>query len=202
MKIIVINNYYKPEMKPRVNHITHALRNLDKTKLEIWSFLEICRKKIQDDMKAIVLSGSTAHLQNPSHLAMYSAEIKFVRQVEIPVLGICFGHQLIGKAFDSQIHALPQFIKGFKKVKVLESNEIFSSWKKGTSLNLSQSHRDCLTSLPHDFVSLAESESCKIEAMKHKKKAIYGIQAHIERSSNENPDGQQIFKNFFSNVIK
>jgi len=86
-------------------------------------------------------------------------------------------------------------------VKIIDPNEIFSSWKKGAGLTLCQSHQDCLTNIPEGFVLLAESESCKIEAMKHEKKPIYGVQAHVERATNEHPDGWQILRNFISNVV-
>ena len=81
------------------------------------------------------------------------------------------------------------------------NDEIFSSWETGTEIIVCQSHRDCLANVPDGFVWLAESESCKIEAMKHESKPIYGVQAHIERASDQNPDGWQILRNFISNVI-
>lgn len=201
MTILIINNYYKNENLSKVYQIVNALRNVGKSKHEIWSFSEINRKRILDEIKAIILSGSTAHLQDSSHLSMYKSEIRLLRRVKVPILGICFGHQLIGKAFGSQIHALPRFIHGFKSVKILEPNEIFSSWRKETEIILSQSHQDCITNLPDDFILLAQSESCKIEAITHEKKSIYGVQAHIERASHEKPDGWQILKNFISNAI-
>lgn len=200
MTILVINNYYKRKNLSKVDQIAHALRYVGKSKHEIWSFSEINEKKIPDDVEAIILSGSSASLQNQDHASIYRAEIELIKQVEVPVLGICFGHQLIGKAFGSQIRALPRFIRGFRIVKILEPNEIFSSWKKGNEIILSQSHRDRLTDLPDGFFRLAKSESCKIEAMKHERKPIYGVQAHIERGSDKKPDGWQILQNFIACV--
>ena len=201
MTILIINNYYKERNLNKVNQVSQALRKVGKSKHEIWHFSEINEKSIKDDIEAIVLSGSAAHLQNPDQASMYSAEVEIVRKVDIPIFGICFGHQLIGNAFGSQIHALPQPIRRFISAKIMEPNEIFSSWKKGAELTLCQSHQDCLTNLPEGFVPLAESESCKIEAMKHRRRPIYGAQAHIERASNEYPDGWQILENFILNVV-
>jgi len=201
MTILIINNYYKERNLNKANQVSQALRKIGKSKYEIRHFSDIAKKSIKDDIEAIVLSGSAAHLQNPGQASMYSAEVEFVREVDIPIFGICFGHQLIGNAFGSQIHALPQPIRSFISVKIIDPNEIFSCWKKGAGLTLCQSHQDCLTSIPESFVLLAESESCKIEAMKHEKKPIYSVQAHVERATNEYPDGWQILKNFISNVV-
>jgi len=201
MTILIVNNYSKKEYVNRVDQIACALKKTGKSQCEIWSFFEINEKEISDDVEAIILSGSTAHLQNQSHLSMYTGEIEFVKQVEVPVLGICFGHQLIGKAYGSQIHALPRFIPGFKPITILEPNEIFSSWSRGEEIVLTQSHQDYLTNLPEDFVWLATSETCKIEAIKHVRKPVYGVQAHVERASKKNSDGWQVLKNFVSNVI-
>jgi gamma-glutamyl-gamma-aminobutyrate hydrolase PuuD len=89
---------------------------------------------------------------------------------------------------------------GFQTVRIVESNEIFSSWSKRDQIIVTQSHKDYLTNLPNGFVRLAESEFCKIEAIKHKKRPIYGVQAHIERTSEENSDGLQILRNFILNA--
>jgi len=200
MTILIINNYYKERNLNKANQVSQALRKIGKSKHEIRHFSEINKKSTKDDIEAIVLSGSAAHLQNPDQASMYSAEVEIVRKVDIPIFGICFGHQLIGNAFGSQIHALPQPIRSFISVKIIDPNEIFSSWKKGAGLTLCQSHQDCLTNIPEGFIRLAASESCKIEAMKHEKKPIYGVQAHVERATNEHPDGWQILRNFISNV--
>jgi GMP synthase (glutamine-hydrolysing) len=200
MTILIINNYYKKRNLNKANQVSQALRKIGKSKHEIRHFSEITKKSIKDNIEAIVLSGSAAHLQNPDQASMYSAEVEIVRKVDIPIFGICFGHQLVGNAFGSQIHALPQPIRSFISVKIIDPNEIFSSWKKGAGLTLCQSHQDCLTNIPEGFIRLAASESSKIEAMKHEKKPIYGVQAHVERATNEHPDGWQILRNFISNV--
>jgi len=201
MTILIINNYYRETNLKKINQVSQALRKAGKGKHEIWRFSEINEKSIKNDIEAIVLSGSAAHLQNPDQASMYSAESEIIRKVEIPILGICFGHQLIGNAFGSQVHTLPQPIRRFISVKIIEPNEIFSSWKKGSELTLCESHQDCLTNVPEGFVSLAESESCEIEAMKHRRRPIYGVQAHVERATNEHPDGIKILENFISKVI-
>jgi len=84
---------------------------------------------------------------------------------------------------------------------VLEPDEIFHSWETGKEITVCQSHQDYVADLPSNFVRLAESDTCKIEAMKHRNKPIYGVQAHIERATDQSPDGRRVMENFVSLVV-
>jgi len=66
MTILIINNYYKEKNLKKVNQVSQALRKVGKSNHEIWHFSEINKKSIKNDIEAIVLSGSAAHLQNLS----------------------------------------------------------------------------------------------------------------------------------------
>lgn len=201
MTILIINNYEKEEDQSKVDQIADALKKIGKTKCVICRFSEIHEKEIPEDLEALILSGSRAHLQNSSHLSRYEAEIELIRHANVPILGICFGHQLIGKAFGSSIEALPKFLSEFMKIKVLDPDEIFHFLETGKKITVCQSHQDYVADLPSNFVCLAESETCKIEAMKHRNKPIYGVQAHIERATDQNPDGRRVMENFVSLVV-
>lgn len=198
--MLIINNYYKKKNQSKVYQIVEALKRVGKSKHQIWRFSEISEKRIPDDVGAILLSGSSASLLNKKHRLMYRAEIELVKQAEVPVLGICFGHQIIGKAFGVQIHNLSESVRGFKEVKIVEPDESFSSWSKGTEIKLKQNHKDCVASLPKGFILLAKSKTCEIEAMKHRNKPIYGVQAHIERATDEKPAGWQVLEDFITHV--
>ena len=207
MTTLIINNYYKPKNRNKVRQIIEALRECGERDCELKDYRNIPKQEIKGKYDAVILSGSSAHLGDPEHLSWYEEEIKLIQRINVPLLGICFGHQLIGKAFGSEIESLPESIKGFGEVEILEPDEIFSSWKRGEKITVCQSHQDYVASLPSDFICLAKSESCEIEAMKHNYKLIYGVQAHIERVSEERVweeyyDGWQILKNFFKNVVK
>lgn len=202
MSVGVINNYYKPEYRCRVCQIVTVLEKLGR-KCELYDHKQVNEliERIEEErVEAVVFSGSSAHLGNSKHLSMYKEEIEFAQWAKIPLLGICFGHQLIGKAFGSEI-GTQSFLKGFKSVEILEPNDLFSSWKKGDRILLCQSHRDFIQKPPENFTVLARSEHCEIEAMKHNQRPIYSVQAHIERFSDEYREGLKIFKNFVKNVV-
>ena len=60
------------------------------------------------------------------------------------------------------------------------------------------SHYDEVKELPKDFIRLAHSDNCKIEAMRHKKLDIFGVQFHPEVWHTEH--GEKIMKNFLVEI--
>ena len=202
LTILIINNYFKEKNLHKVDKITESLRKIKKLETETWEYSEVSERRIPVDVEAIILSGSSAHLENGSNKPNYDAEINLIKNVDIPVLGICFGHQLIGKAFGAQLHRFTEIITGFTPMNIVEPNEIFSSWESGSKVKVCQNHIDYLKSNPKDFSTLATSKFCIVEAMKHKIKPIYGVQAHIERATDQHPDGLQILENFIKNVVE
>lgn len=202
MTILIVNNYSDEEDMIKAKKIEEILKAEGKSEVIMWHFSEIKIKEIPGDLEAIILSGSRAHLQDIDVHSEYTAEAELITEANIPILGICFGHQLIGKAFGAEIGSLPKFLEGPREVGVLEPDEILMSWNTGDTLRLQQSHKDFVENIPPQFICLAESDDCKVEAMKHETRPIYGVQAHIERATVDEPDGHQIIRNFLEHVVE
>ena len=103
---------------------------------------------------------------------------KFVwlKTVDKPVLGICAGMQTIGAVFDLR---LPKCIEiGMKQMSTISDNALLSSTFKAYSL-----HNYSVDS-SEEFEVLAESATC-LQALKHKKKPIYGVLFHPEVRNEE-----------------
>lgn len=111
MSILIINNYEKKENQRKVEQIVQALKSLGKDEVEIWVYSEIKEKNISKNIEGIILSGSANSLMEAENLVKYSAEVDLIKQIRLPILGICFGHQLIGIAFGSRMLKLPKFMK-------------------------------------------------------------------------------------------
>jgi len=110
----------------------------------------------------------------------------------MPVLGICAGHQFMsthlgGKAGPSKV---PEF--GKTMVTVDDEDDIFKGLP--TEFVAWESHNDEVTALPPDFVALAHSDNCQIQAMKHTTKPLYGLQFHPEVEHTDN--GYEMFQAF------
>ena len=189
--ILIIDNYIENE---RVQQIVEAVQQYTNVLIAVMSFEHV--KEIDSSkISCLILSGSTCNLSNKEDEKKYIDEIEFVKACQAPVLGICFGHHILGRAYGSEI-LRGKWIKNLEKVKILASNELFSSWDTGNEITVEESHGDYIKKLPRRFTLLASSESCKIEAMKHCTKPLYGVQFHAERTE----DGWQVIGNFLKNV--
>lgn len=111
---------------------------------------------------------------------------------KIPVFGICLGHQLMAKLYGGRVRTAPIGEYAESEIIVDDEDEIlrglaprFKAWV---------SHKDEVSALPEDFISLAHSQTCAIEAMAHGKLPLYGVQFHPEVE--HTPRGPEIFRNF------
>lgn len=118
---------------------------------------------------------------------------QYLEEAGFPILGICAGHQFMARYFGGKVKPAetPEF--GKIELMLLKEGDLLFKGVPQKSI-VWESHNDEVTLLPDDFELLAESESCKIQAMRHKKKPLYGLQFHPEVEHTEY--GAQIFKNF------
>ena len=155
-----------------------------------------------DQFDAVILGGSAAFLSQDETINQYQSIIDFVNSSTIPILGVCFGHHLIGVAFGSQIVKLGKDLEAFCSVSILENNEsnekiepLFHSLPR--EIQVYQWHSDEVEQLPPNFKLLANSKDTVIESMVHKSRRIYGIQFHAELYNSDNLDGKIVLQNFF-----
>ncbi|MEM3031031.1 MAG: GMP synthase subunit A [Candidatus Micrarchaeia archaeon] len=111
-----------------------------------------------------------------------------------PVLGICQGHQLIAHYLGGKVGRGESAEYGIGRIAVDEPDLLFKGLP--SSFNAWVSHFDEVKRLPPDFVSLAHSATCRIEAMKHKSRPLFGVQFHPEVWHTEG--GERILANFLS----
>ncbi|MFH1837488.1 MAG: glutamine-hydrolyzing GMP synthase [Candidatus Omnitrophota bacterium] len=123
---------------------------------------------------------------------------KRILEMGIPVLGICYGMQLIGKLSGGKIKKSGKREYGRTRVSFRRQNPIF----KGISPDSAtwMSHRDKVERLPKGFKTIAKSENTSCAAFFDPKKRIYGVQFHPEVVHTE--EGGKILKNFLFNVCE
>ena len=125
---------------------------------------------------------------------------KEILRKKIPILGICYGLQLIAKLFGGKIKSLKkkrEFGRAFlykKKASLLTNNYLHS--KKTVWM----SHEDAVVKLPKNFKSVASTKTSKLTIIENTKDKIYGVQFHPEVTHTDN--GKQIFKNFLFLICK
>ena len=141
----------------------------------------------------VFLSGSEYLLSRPRTRERFREQLELVKDAPFPILGICFGHQLIGTAFGAGMSDLGLMVRRFEPVDILDHNPLFSGLPP--TITVAESHRQALDSVPEGFVRLAQSATSSIEAISHESMPVYGLQFHPERSDDEHPHGRMIIRN-------
>ncbi len=117
---------------------------------------------------------------------------------DIPVLGICYGMQLISKIHSGKVMESQNRQYGFSKIKILDNSDIFYGFKKYSYSQVWMSHGDSVKELPKGATLLASSKECKIAAMRLKN--FYAVQFHPEVA--HTVCGKKIFSNFLFRVAR
>jgi GMP synthase (glutamine-hydrolysing) len=145
----------------------------------------------EEDMKdaqGIIFSGSPTFLTEVSHVP-YHERYGFIRETEKPVLGICFGHQVVGILHGAQIYRGKE-VEGTIDIKLLKDDPLFQGL--GDTTVMAEDHTEGID-LPEGFLHLATSSLYPNEGMKHKTKNIYSVQFHPEVSGE---NGKILLGNF------
>jgi len=147
----------------------------------------------RNDIEGIILSGGPAATYIPGSFTVD----KQVFELGVPVLGICYGMQLMGEVMGGKVKLGKD--KEYGRVKVsLERNRLF----KGISgqQNVWMSHGDQVVKLPKGFKAGGGSRYAKNIAMADETKGLYGVQFHPEVEHTDK--GQEMLKNFVIDICK
>ena len=197
MKIIVVNNYKETrQTEKEVENIERCTGQLTETM--DFNDPDLHARIIDRKPDLAILTGSSALLSRPRTRELFQPEMDLVRKANFPILGICYGHQIIGSAFDASMRDLGQMFRGYEKVSVINKHPLFDGLP--SDLVVAESHRQELTKVPDEFQHLARSTTSKVEAMVHRSKPIYGVQFHPERSNDEHPHGRMILQNLLKQI--
>lgn len=117
----------------------------------------------------------------------------FLRETPLPVLGICGGHQVIGRAFGVQVAPMGCRELGYIRVKLLKDDPLLEGLE--SPITVFNWHHEEVKGLPEGFDLLGSSELCPIQIFRHREKEIYGVQFHPEFSGRK-PHGKTLLLNF------
>ncbi|MEM3624250.1 MAG: glutamine-hydrolyzing GMP synthase [Nitrososphaerales archaeon] len=144
------------------------------------------------DPKGIVLSGSPA--------SVYDKDAplcdKKIFDLGIPILGICYGMQIIAYILGGSVKKGKKREYGKTELIIKDKSDLFQGFNDKTIVWMS--HGDYVDSVPKGFDVIAESENSPIAAMRSKDKKIFGLQFHPEVFHTER--GIDILKNFIFNI--
>jgi len=189
VKVLVVNNYPSRE---RVEVLERCLRGNGAQVVPV--DLRGVSSRRFDSCDGVVLSGSPAMMSNPKTVSKFQPEIDAVIDSKVPIFGVCFGHQLIARAFGAEVVKDVREVKEMVETKVLKEDSLFASLPK--SLMLMESRHEVVKSTPDGFSRLARSRTSRIAAMKHQTRLLYGVQFHPERFTKTHPEGDWVVGNF------
>ena len=163
---------------------------------EIITSKELFKFKDYRKIKGIIFSGGPSTVTKKN----FESVPKDILKKKIPILGICYGLQLIAKLFGGKIKPSKkkrEFGRAFlrKKRSSLLTKNFFNSKKL-----VWMSHEDAVVKIPKNFKVIASTNSSKFTIIENAKDKIYGIQFHPEVTHTDN--GKQIFKNFLFLICK
>ncbi|MBI5227428.1 glutamine-hydrolyzing GMP synthase [Candidatus Micrarchaeota archaeon] len=148
--------------------------------------------KIKNAQKIILSGGPSSVYTDPPNLSSQICNMLKEGMLETPILGICYGQQMIAYIFGAKVAKGKSAEYGMGELTVDDEDILFKGLPK--KFRVWVSHFDEVKELPKDFIRLAHSETCEIEAMRHKTKPIFGVQFHPEVWHTEN--GEKIIENF------
>ena len=119
-------------------------------------------------------------------------------ELGIPVLGICYGMQLMTHTLGGKVSKADKREYGATEVTINNNSLLFDGFEKTNKFLMS--HTDFVGQVPDGFENIGFTNSCPNAAMENKQKKLYGIQFHPEVNSSIN--GTKVIHNFLFNICK
>ena len=153
-------------------------------------FSPMARREELADAKGIILSGGPRSVFGEEAVP-FNAELL---ELEVPILGLCYGHQLLAHLLGGKVNLLPHGEYGRTRL-MLEpgaTSPLVAGVEPETVVWMS--HGDTVLEPPPGFRVLARTPLCPVAAMAHEHKPIYGLQFHPEVT--DTPRGRVLLGNF------
>jgi len=161
---------------------------------EIISYKSNINKINTVDVKGVILSGGPSSVYSKK-----SPRIGWdLNEIDKPILGICYGMQLIVENSNGVIKSKGMGEYGNSSISISKGSSLFYNISSNT--NVWMSHGDQITELNAEFKKIAVSENNIIAAIEHLEKPIFGVQFHPE--VNHTDEGEKIIENFLFNIAK
>lgn len=177
--------------------ITRRVRDLG-VYSEIQPFDVTMEKLNQIKPIGIILSGGPSSVYETDAPHLSDNFIQYVKTNKVPILGLCYGHQLLGQIYGGKV--VPHQKKEYGKTP-LKANRLDFMFKDVPNESIVwMSHGDQVEKLPPGFEVFGSTTTCPIAAMGHIEKKIYGVQFHPEVKHTEY--GDKIIRNFLFEICQ
>ena len=148
------------------------------------------------NIKGLIFSGGPSTVT----ISKFQTVPKEIFKKKIPILGICYGLQLIAKLFGGKIKPSKKTREFGRAILIKKNTSLLTKNYLNTSKLVWMSHEDAVIKLPKNFKTVASTKNSKLTIIENTKNKIYGVQFHPEVTHTDN--GKQIFKNFLFLICK
>ena len=202
-KVLIINNEKNEDELGWSTRVVQALENIEEVECTVAHYSKFDSEyvaKLQPHY--IILTGRIGqHWEENEIENKYIPKLSIIKDLDIPMLGICAGLQLtaimyggkIGKMIESTEDILEE---GYVEHFIKQEHQLLQGVK--STFYCRQLHRDEVKILPEEFELLVSSEMCKVQMVAHKEKRLFGVQFHPEWYTTDYPAGEKILKNFLN----
>jgi len=163
---------------------------------EIINFKQIKNLIKNKSLKGVILSGGPLTATNKNAIKLNTS----ILSLKIPILGICYGHQILAKKLGGRVRASKKREFGKALIKSKSKSPITKNFFNKKINSVWMSHQDIVYKIPKSFKKIASSDNSKFAIIADEEKKYYGIQFHPEVSHTEN--GKILIQNFLFNICK
>ena len=163
---------------------------------EIINHKNIFKLKNDPSIKGIILSGGPLSITSNKGISFNN----FLIKMNIPILGICYGHQILAKKFGGKIKISKHREFGKSMLKHKSNSILTKNFFINRKSTVWMSHQDIVQKLPKGFKSVASSQNSKFAIIANERLKYYGVQFHPEVSHTEN--GKVLINNFIYKICK
>ena len=163
---------------------------------EIINFTKTKKLNKNQFIKGIILSGGPLTVTDKK-TSKLSNEILYLK---VPILGICYGHQILSKKLGGKVKTSKKREFGRAFLKSISKSPITKKFFITKKTSVWMSHQDIVSVIPKNFKRIASSKNSKFAIISNEIKKYYGIQFHPEVSHTKN--GKILIKNFLFNICK
>lgn len=148
--------------------------------------------------KGFILSGGPSSVFEPDAPTISDEFFEYCLSEKIPILGICYGQQLIASKLGNKVISSPDHEYGKVKLSVQDKSDLLAGLSDEEIVWMS--HGDKVESLTSGFQVLGSSSNCPVAAFKSPSRQIYAIQFHLE--VHHTVQGKRILQNFLFDICK